>query len=374
MSTVGEPAARPRRRYIDWARGLAVLIMIEAHALDAWTRPASRQGDAFAWLSMLGGFAAPLFLFLAGLSLVLAAERFLERGGSRRAATEAAIKRAAEIFILAFLFRIQAFVISPGSWLITVFRVDILNVMGVALAAAALAWGVARGRRSAVFACALAATVIAMVTPLIREAAWVDRLPLWVQWHLRPFGDHTTFTLFPWAGFAMAGAAAGALLADAGSWLSSRSATGERRLLAAFGVAGAALLALGLYTATLPAIYQASSFWTSSPTFFAIRVGILLIGLSLLFAAGEWLRASTPGLGIVETFGRNSLFIYWIHVELVYGYATWVLRHRLPLWGTELAFLAFAALMFRAIRWRNRAVDAWKSRAIRTSTAGAVPA
>ena len=29
-------------------------------------------------------------------------------------------------------------------------------------------------------------------------------------------------------------------------------------------------------------------------------------------AAGPWL----------ERFGRSSLFVYWIHVELVYGYAT----------------------------------------------------
>ena len=27
-----------RRAYVDWARGIAVLLMIEAHTLDAWTR------------------------------------------------------------------------------------------------------------------------------------------------------------------------------------------------------------------------------------------------------------------------------------------------------------------------------------------------
>ena len=27
-----------RRPYIDWARALAVLVMIEAHTFDAWTR------------------------------------------------------------------------------------------------------------------------------------------------------------------------------------------------------------------------------------------------------------------------------------------------------------------------------------------------
>ena len=42
----------------------------------------------------------------------------------------------------------------------------------------------------------------------------------------------------------------------------------------------------------------------------------------------------------LATLGRSSLFIYWIHVELVYGYASWMWRHRLPLWGTAIAFVA----------------------------------
>ena len=34
-----------RRAYVDWARGIAVLLMIEAHTADAWTRlsPAVRD-------------------------------------------------------------------------------------------------------------------------------------------------------------------------------------------------------------------------------------------------------------------------------------------------------------------------------------------
>ena len=88
-------ACRRRRRYIDWARGIAVLIMIEAHTLDAWTRPADRSSPAFGYLIILGGFAAPLFLWLAGLGLVLSAERVLAEPGRRIAAAEAVVRRGA---------------------------------------------------------------------------------------------------------------------------------------------------------------------------------------------------------------------------------------------------------------------------------------
>lgn len=368
MTPPAEASSWLRRRYVDWVRGLAVLIMMEAHALDAWTHTSSRHGVLYQQLMMLGGFAAPLFLWLAGLSLALSAERTLERTGSRAAAASGIVRRGAEIFILAFVFRLQALVVSPGSWLVTVFRVDILNVLGIAIACSGLAWGLAQGVKSAVAVTGVVAIAVAMVTPVVREAAWVDRLPLWFQWHVRPFGEHTTFTLFPWAGFAFAGASVGTLLAHA------RSQSAERRLLGLLGVVGAALTWLGFYTAALPSIYHASFFWTSSPTFFAIRAGVLLMALTAVFLAAEFGPVSVPGVHALEVFGRNSLFVYWIHVEIVYGYITWGLHRRLPLWGTTVAYAALTVLMYFTVIWRDRLLERWRGRGVANSTAGAMPA
>ena len=78
--TSADTDSRPRRLYIDWARGLAVLVMIEAHTSDAWTRPADRATFAFHDATMLGGFAAPLFLWLAGVALVFSAGSRARRG------------------------------------------------------------------------------------------------------------------------------------------------------------------------------------------------------------------------------------------------------------------------------------------------------
>lgn len=360
--------AVPRRRYVDWMRGLAVLVMIEAHTLDAWTRNSSRTAFSCPYFSMLGGFAAPLFLWLAGLALVLAAERALRRTGSRQRAAEAIVRRGAEIFILAFLFRLQAFVVSPGSWLVTIFRVDILNVMGPAIAVAGLVWGASRGPGTAALASAGMAAAIALSTPLIRAAGWIDALPLWLQWHVRPSADHSTFTFFPWAGFVFAGAAVGAVMAASGN------PPTERRMMAGVGSAGLLLLGLGLYAATLPSIYPVSAFWTTSPTYFAIRVGVLMVALTAFFLVAHLGLESLPGLSSLERFGRNSLFIYWIHVELVYGYATWALHRRLPLWGTALAYAAFVVLMYRAIGFRDRIVQFWRENRSRKADPGPVPA
>ena len=62
-----------RRTYLDVLRGVAVLIMIEAHVIDSWTRVADRRSRAFGESLILGGFGAPLFLFLAGIAVAMSA-------------------------------------------------------------------------------------------------------------------------------------------------------------------------------------------------------------------------------------------------------------------------------------------------------------
>jgi uncharacterized membrane protein len=342
-----------RRAYIDCARGIAVLLMIEAHTLDAWTRFADRKTIAFRDATVLGGFAAPMFLWLAGLCVALAATRAAQRHG-RREAIDAACRRGMEIFVLAFVFRLQALIFTPGGPLVNVFRVDVLNIMGPSIVAAALLWGLARTSAGRVACYTAAATLLAMATPIVRASAAVDALPIWLQWYVRPAGDLTTFTMLPWAAFVLAGGAVGVLIAAA------NGARSERRLHAALTAVGAALILAGFWTAGRPSIYLASSFWTTSPTWFAIRVGILMVALSAIYGVEVVFAFSWPKP--LVTLGRASLFVYWIHVELVYGYASWLWRQRLPLAITALAYVAFCSLMYRAVLLRDQATGRWRSR------------
>jgi uncharacterized membrane protein len=346
-----------RRAYIDWARGIAVLLMIEAHTTDAWTRMAARTTTAFRNATILGGFAAPLFLWLAGLAVAFAASRAAAREGNRAAAVDATCRRGLEIFVLAFLFRLQAFIVSPGSHPVTLFRVDILNVMGPAMIVAGLAWGCSGHTAVRVAIYGALATAVAMVTPIVRAAPLIDALPIWVQWYLRPSGEHTTFTLFPWAGFVFAGAAAGALLAA-----SDRET--ERRLHSTLAAAGAAVIALGFYTSTRATLYRSASFWTSSPSWFAIRVGLLMVAAAGLYLFDRLLEHQRVrgAMAPLQVLGRSSLFVYWIHVELVYGYATWIIHRRLPLWGTLVACSMFSVAMYCAVIWRDRLAKGWQPR------------
>ena len=355
MSLSTAPRASQRAAYIDWTRGIAVLLMVEAHTLDSWTRTASRSSTAFSYAVMAAGFAAPLFLWLAGLAVPLTAASSRRRGLSRGPAAEKVVCRGLEIFILAFLFRLQAFLLSPGAHPVTLFRVDILNILGPSIVATALVLLLTESTTVLVATYAVLATTFTMVTPLVRTAAFVSALPTWVQWYIRPAADNTTFTGFPWIGFTFAGAAVGALIAGVGE-------SARRKLFIALLLAGGALLALGFVTASLPSIYTDSSFWTTSPTYFAIRVGLMTVALALLYFVQRVVPTEGLAAAALARLGRSSLFVYWIHVELVYGYASWAIHRRLPLWGTALAYVAFTGLIYAAVVVRDRIAEGWRSR------------
>ena len=77
------PTAHDRLAYLDWLRGVTVLVMIEAHSFDAWMQPQEKTREVYGWLMILGGMAAPAFLFMAGVAVALAAgTRMRRRAGA----------------------------------------------------------------------------------------------------------------------------------------------------------------------------------------------------------------------------------------------------------------------------------------------------
>ena len=95
--------------------------------------------------------------------------------------------------------------------------------------------------------------------------------------------------------------------------------------------------------------------------------------LFLLFAADSFLTREGR-LDPLQRLGQNSLFVYWIHVELVYGYASWLLRRQLPLAVTCVAYLAFVGLMYGAVVVRDRVVLTKPWARFRQAPSGAVMA
>jgi uncharacterized membrane protein len=328
--------------WLDWARGVAVVAMVLAHVVDSWTRDPDRDRTGFHWVIFVGGLASPAFLFLAGLGSALSGASKRRAGATRLEATLALARRGWIIFGLAFVFRLQALALGWGSPF-DVLKVDILNVMGLALVAGGLLWGAGATARGQILAATAATVAIAMAAPLLRTAAWIDLLPAPLQWYWRPTEGRTNFTLVPWAGFVFAGVAAGAALASA------QSETALRRLQGALAVLATVVGVAAWWASFQPTIYPPgrSAFWGASPTFFFLRLAIVMAVLPLAWSLRRHLQGVVATM--LATIGAASLFAYWVHVELVYGGIAIPIKRRVPLELSVLAALAIAYGLARLI-------------------------
>ena len=341
-----------RHGYLDWVRGVAVLIMIEAHVLDAWTHAADRSRPLFGYAMILGGFGAPLFLFLSGMSAVLSAQSKLRKTGDFAASWRAVQRRGWQVFGLAFLFRLQSYVLSGGYSLLSLLKVDILNIMGPAIAATALTGRMAQRGSVQVLLFVSAAAAISLLTPIIREAQWLAGLPDPIEWYFRPTPGRTNFTLFPWAGFVFAGGAVGVFLARL------TPLERVRRLHVMLALAGVVVVWLAHEASYRPSLYSRTEYWTTSPSFFLLRVGLLILLLPLGYAweHAPW-RHKLTSWSPLEELGRASLFVYWIHVEMVYGFFSRPIRRSLTLEGALVAYLLFTAFLFALVRLKSWLVE-----------------
>jgi uncharacterized membrane protein len=336
---------------------VAVIIMVGAHVTDAWTRQEDRTRSLYMTTVFIAGLAAPLFLFLAGLTLSMSASARASKMGHAAAASMARW-RGLQIFALAFLFRLQSQILGWGAW-INFLKVDILNVMGVAMIAAALIWSISQHRTIRIVLFAIATLAVAMSTPLVREAGMLAMLPDAVESYIRPMPGRTNFALFPWAAFLLGGAIAGELV------YAAKTAAQERRLHAGLLISGLLGLAGGYAASFQPSIYPVSNFWTSSPTFFFMRLGyctvMLPIGRAIDLLHGFVRRQfsnyftapDVPGR-VIATLGKSSLFVYWVHVEMAYGGLSRPLRRSMPLELSLLATVALCALLYKLVKWKDR--------------------
>ena len=337
-----------RLAYIDWLRGFAILIMIGAHTFDAWTLPAERLRPWYGRIVMIAGMAAPLFLFLAGVGAALAAAAHVRRGRTIHDASRLVQRRGWQLFGYAFLFRLQSFVLGGFAVPANLLKVDILNVMGPAIAVAGMVWGSARTRVAKAIGLSVVAVAVTVVTPILRGSFWLDALPDPIEWYFQPAKGRGTFTFLPWSAFLFAGAALGVAI-DGGAgrmratWFQAGVAT-----------AGVLLFAGGVWAALQPMFFPGAYFWTTSPAYVVVRVGLMLVMVAVawLWTSRPWRVAGrqTP----LERFGAGSLFVYWVHVELVYGFTTRALRRQLTLEQGVVAWLLMSAAMYALLLGWNR--------------------
>ena len=362
-------ATKSRLAYIDWMRGLACVLMFQTHCYDSWLGGAARQSGFFMRSQLLGTFPAPLFLFLAGISFALVTEKLRRKQVSPAKIAASTIRRGAQIFGFGLLFRLQEYVIAWG-WApkSDLFRVDILNTIGLSMMVMGAVcwivlaiWGAEPGagaekcdvgaharenhtRLALVLTAATTALLISFLTPLL----WTTWEPHWLPWPLESYvnGVHNLgtpqawlFPVFPWAAFAFAGLAVGFILQS--EWTRARHA----RAFFSLGAAGVLLIELSRWLDRQPRqLYAVYDYWHTSPNFFLIRVGMLLVIVTASYAWCRW-GAGQWGFSPLIQLGEASLLVYWVHIEFVYGRVSILPKHAQGIAGASAGLLAIFLAM-----------------------------
>jgi uncharacterized membrane protein len=323
--------------------------MVLAHVTDSWTREADRASEPYYVTAFISGVASPLFLFLAGVATAMSAASKARREGGHAIGARIARRRGWEIFALGLVFRLQAQLLGMGP-LTNLLKVDMLNIMGLSMVAASYLWQASERVRIRIAILAVAAGAIAMVTPIVRDVAWLAALPDPLEAYLRPAGSYAAFTLFPWAAFLLAGVIVGDLV-DAIRQAPARQVALQNGL----AIAGGAGVMLAYLASFQPSIYESSSFWHDSPTFFFIRLGLVTLLVPLSWVLEQLLPA--PVMQPLATMGRSSLFVYWIHIEMVYGVIAEPIKHTMPLWLSLTGTALLSLILYGIVRWKNHLLE-----------------
>jgi len=343
--------------------------MFQTHCYDAWLTPELRKSTFFMYSQLAGTFPAPLFLFLAGISFALVTDKLVGRGTPTLQIARTTIRRGAEILGFGLLFRLQEYLIAWGwaPWS-DLFRVDILNTIGMSMILmGVLCWIVlSTGNQSPRLRLGLAAAAASLAISILTPPLWTMWRPDWLPWPIESYvnGVHNLgepqawiFPIFPWGGFAFAGLALGFLLQS--DWTRAR----ETRVFVLAGVAGVLLIEGARWLNARPfQIYATYDFWHTSPAFFAIRVGFLLIFLCGSYTWCKWGPAEI-GFSPLIQLGQTSLLVYWVHIELVYGRFAILPKHSQSIRGATLGlaaiFLMMLALSLMRTKWKNRPAELW---------------
>ena len=299
--------ANGRLTFLDYSRGMAVVIMLQGHVFHSFNRTDLRTDGPFMLSQFMGGIGPAIFLVLTGITLAFLMDRRERQGLAPAARWRAALRRAAYLFSLAFLFRLQLWLFAyPQSPWTDLFKVDILNCMGFAIGLMSIMAIFTTADR--VRLCAGLGLAIAIAAPLVSAIDW-RWLPPQVSAYFVPSFQY--FAFFPWAAFIAFGLSIGSAI---------RLAKPEQmnRLMQWGTLAGFALILAGQYFSNLPySLYPKSDFWLNSPGLIVIKLGVVLLFLAFTFVWTEHVAGASWSW--IRQLGTTSLLVYWVHIELVYG-------------------------------------------------------
>lgn len=288
--------------------------MIEVHVFNAFMLPSLKETGWFHLLNFINGLVAPAFLFVSGFAFIVSTERRIEEVRKFGNYFWSKLSRIGLIYLAGYSLHLPFYsfnkVIKGSSYehLLTWFNVDILQCIASGLLILLLLRITIKNEKLFYSLLFWLIILMSLFSPLIWKIDFNQYMPVFIADYLNP-NNGSFFPLFPWLFFILSGALYSKY------YTSSRKQNDEKNFI--FKLACLSLVPISLGHLFFSDLFDSPIFTIRpNPLFLYQRLGYVLL-LSSLF----WYYADKrlTKKSFVLDVSRESLLIYWLHLEVIYA-------------------------------------------------------
>lgn len=298
---------KTRLYFIDIARSIAILLMLEGHFVDNALMDVYRDtnNDIYnAWL-FVRGFTSPIFLTITGIvfTYLLIGNNHLEYFKNNR--IKKGYKRVVELLFWGYVVQVYAF--------------HVLQCIGIGILSILILYGIYKAVKIIplwvyfFFAGTIIFSSYIVISSWPKEYYWPESAPIFIQNMFH--GKYSIFPILPRMGYTMYGAMIGVILYTYKSKVKEWSFILSVFLIGVFlyfFLKDILLILDGIFAHPIYHLYKVDWLYEC--------LGMVLIILSILITLEKFIGEIKPNLFL--KIGQNTLTIYILHMVLLYGSIT----------------------------------------------------
>lgn len=373
------PKPKVRLRFIDMARSIAILLMLEGHFIEhtfagfkpmvALVKANGTSGNVFFdWWYFMKGFTAPMFFSVTGVVFVYLLARNKEAGFWKIPRVKKGFKRSLELLFWGYMLQLNLRNISDyfrgefGDW---IYAFHVLQSIGIGIAMLLLIFGLYKLLRVVPLFLLyfIAGTVVFCFYPDLKNVPSDVYLPSGAPQFLQNMihGRYSVFPVVPWMAFTLYGGMIGAL------FIRFEAKIKKNWFQFVFISIG---LIISVYSRsicyfvdiTIDAINPSNQFSFVENAWLYSRLGQIITVLGVLMFIERFFTFKS---GLFLKVGQNTLPIYVLHVIILYGglfgYGlNKFMSHTLNGWQSILGAAIFLGIFVLFIKYYEFFLNGWQ--------------